>query len=169
MVVQLHPEALAEYAEAVGFYEERATGLGREFFEEVQRVLRLVGESPRLVAKCMIAVTCVFGASCDVLNPPLCTTQPVFGVEVSVFDSIDGEPVTEGLAGILVDADYTAAMLVTGHELWGAGERPGVYTVFVTAPGYEPWVKTEVEVVEGKCHVSTERIEANLVPVPPAA
>ena len=48
MVVQLHPEALAEYAEAVGFYEERAPGLGREFFEEVQRVLRLISENPHL-------------------------------------------------------------------------------------------------------------------------
>lgn len=48
MVVQLHPEALAEYAEAAGFYEERAPGLGREFYEEVQRVLRLVGENPGL-------------------------------------------------------------------------------------------------------------------------
>lgn len=48
MVVRLHPEALAEYAEAVGFYEERAPGLGQEFFGEVQRVLRLVGEHPQL-------------------------------------------------------------------------------------------------------------------------
>ena len=46
MVVRLHPEALAEYTEAIGFYEERATGLGREFFDEVQRVLRLVRDSP---------------------------------------------------------------------------------------------------------------------------
>ncbi len=49
MVVRFHPEALAEYAEAVGFYEERAPGLGREeFFEEVQRVLRLITENPGL-------------------------------------------------------------------------------------------------------------------------
>jgi len=48
VVVRLHPEALAEYAEAVGFYEERAPGLGKEFFEEVQRVLRSVGEHPQL-------------------------------------------------------------------------------------------------------------------------
>jgi len=46
VVVRLHPEALAEYGAAVGFYEERAPGLGREFFEEVQRILRMVGENP---------------------------------------------------------------------------------------------------------------------------
>ena len=43
MVVRLHPEAVAEYVEAISFYEDRAAGLGREFFDEVQRVLRVVG------------------------------------------------------------------------------------------------------------------------------
>jgi hypothetical protein len=33
VVVRLHPEALAEYAEAVEFYEDHAPGLGRDFFE----------------------------------------------------------------------------------------------------------------------------------------
>lgn len=48
MVVRLHPEALAEYAEAVDFYEDRAAGLGREFYDEVERVLRFVGQNPDL-------------------------------------------------------------------------------------------------------------------------
>jgi plasmid stabilization system protein ParE len=46
VVVRLHPEALAEYAEAIAFYEEQAPGLGREFFDEVQRVLRVIEEHP---------------------------------------------------------------------------------------------------------------------------
>lgn len=45
MVVELHPEVLAAYAEAVGFYEQHAPGLGREFFGEVERVLRLIEEN----------------------------------------------------------------------------------------------------------------------------
>jgi plasmid stabilization system protein ParE len=48
VVVRLHPEALAEDAEVVGFYEEQATGLGREFFDEVQRVLGVIEDNPRL-------------------------------------------------------------------------------------------------------------------------
>ena len=48
MVVSLHPEALAEYSEAVGYYEDHAAGLGREFFDEVQRVLRVIEENPKL-------------------------------------------------------------------------------------------------------------------------
>jgi hypothetical protein len=46
MVVRLHPEAIAEYVEAISLYEDRATGLGREFFDEVQRVLGIVRDSP---------------------------------------------------------------------------------------------------------------------------
>ena len=46
MVVRLHPLAQAEFAEAAAFYEERAPGLGRDFFDEVQRVLRNVADSP---------------------------------------------------------------------------------------------------------------------------
>ena len=48
MVVQLHPEALAEFGEAIAFYEERAPGLGRDFFEEVRRVFENVGDNPGL-------------------------------------------------------------------------------------------------------------------------
>ena len=46
MVVRLHPEALAEYGEAIEFYESKAPGLGREFMDEVARVLRLLAENP---------------------------------------------------------------------------------------------------------------------------
>ncbi len=48
MVIRLHPEALSEYSEAVVFYEGRAPGLGQDFFNEVQRVLRLIEENPEL-------------------------------------------------------------------------------------------------------------------------
>jgi hypothetical protein len=46
VVVRLHPEALAEYTEAVEFYEDHAPGLRRDFFEEVRRVLWLVEKNP---------------------------------------------------------------------------------------------------------------------------
>ena len=42
----IHPAALEELAQATAFYEGRAPGLGREFFEEVQRVLVVICENP---------------------------------------------------------------------------------------------------------------------------
>ncbi len=48
MVVELHPEALAELSEAVAFYEEQASGLGRDLLEEVERILGIIGDNPGL-------------------------------------------------------------------------------------------------------------------------
>lgn len=48
MVVRIHPEAIAEFGEAIAFYEERAPGLGHDLFIEVERILTTVGENPSL-------------------------------------------------------------------------------------------------------------------------
>ena len=44
----IHPEALEELTQAIASYEERAPGLGREFFDEVHRVMVLIRENPLL-------------------------------------------------------------------------------------------------------------------------
>ena len=44
----IHPAALAELAEAVAFYEDRASGLGRDLLEEVERVLDIILENPEV-------------------------------------------------------------------------------------------------------------------------
>ncbi|MCH7564105.1 MAG: type II toxin-antitoxin system RelE/ParE family toxin [Gemmatimonadetes bacterium] len=46
----VHPAALAELAEPVSFYEERASGLGRDLLEEVERVLDLILENHEVAA-----------------------------------------------------------------------------------------------------------------------
>ena len=46
MVTRIHPDALAEMAEAARFYEERAPDLGRDFFEDVEAVLWAVVDNP---------------------------------------------------------------------------------------------------------------------------
>ena len=47
----VHPAALAELTEAAAFYEERATGLGKDFFDEVHRVWGLIRENPEIAAE----------------------------------------------------------------------------------------------------------------------
>lgn len=49
--LSVHPEALAEFMEAVAFYEARASGLGQDFFDEVHRVWRLIRENPQIAAE----------------------------------------------------------------------------------------------------------------------
>jgi hypothetical protein len=40
------PEAEAEYLEAIGYYEQRQRGLGRDLIAEFERVMQLVVERP---------------------------------------------------------------------------------------------------------------------------
>jgi toxin ParE1/3/4 len=44
----VHPAATAELAEAVGFYEERAEGLGHDLYDEVARVFAEVAANPHI-------------------------------------------------------------------------------------------------------------------------
>jgi len=44
----LHPAALAELVEAAGFYEVQASRLGLDFFQEVERILRILEDNPEV-------------------------------------------------------------------------------------------------------------------------
>ena len=48
MRLVLHPAALAEFVEAAGFYQAQATGLGLDFFREVERILRILEDNPEV-------------------------------------------------------------------------------------------------------------------------
>lgn len=41
-----HPEAEDEFRKATAYYEKQRSGLGDEFFEEVQRTIKLIVDSP---------------------------------------------------------------------------------------------------------------------------
>lgn len=48
MIIHFHPEARLELLESVKYYNERATGLGKQFLEEVQNTLLLIENHPHL-------------------------------------------------------------------------------------------------------------------------
>jgi len=49
-------------------------------------------------------------------------------------------------------------------SLQGALGRPGTYEVTITKDGFEPWVRSGIEVTEGKCNVQTEQLTAEMEP-----
>ncbi len=60
---RFHPEAAAEFAEAVQFYQERSRGLGRRFAKEVRAaIIRVVANPDRWpileagVRRCLVSV-----------------------------------------------------------------------------------------------------------------
>jgi hypothetical protein len=48
----------------------------------------------------------------------------------------------------------------------GVHERPGMYTVEVVHPWYQPWTREGVWVRSGECHVKTVNLRAELVATP---
>jgi plasmid stabilization system protein ParE len=44
--VELRPEALAELDDAAAWYEEKSTGLGRDFVREISQAISTLGLSP---------------------------------------------------------------------------------------------------------------------------
>ena len=99
-------------------------------------------------------------------------------VEVYVFDARTGAPAAEGATATVRDGDYVERLQVhvTSYpdppntqgvplSFAGAYERPGVYTVRVEKPGYQPWEMTGVRVRKGDCGVNGARLEARLQPV----
>lgn len=46
MVVELHPEAKAEFQAAARWYDDEEPGAGTDFYEAIERALELVREAP---------------------------------------------------------------------------------------------------------------------------
>lgn len=110
-----------------------------------------------------LLILTLFAASCDSpAEPVACTDIAFFGIQVEAVDVRDGSPVNEGLAGTIIDGAFFEELQVSGSELFGALERPGVYAVTVTATGFEPWIRTEVAVEEGVCHVEPVELTAEM-------
>jgi len=109
-------------------------------------------------------VLAVLVSGCERVTGMACTTEFVFGLRVTVVEEGTGDAVSEGLAGVAIRDGVPSEMEPVGNTLRGAGEEAGVFTVQVAAPGYEPWSRAGVEVVEGPCHVETVRLDAELVP-----
>lgn len=93
-----------------------------------------------------------------------CTLEFVPAVEVTVIDAATELAVGDSVTVVVRD-DGFEEMLVqsTSNVFSGAGERPGEYVVVVTHPRYEPWVRDQIRVTEGGCHVRTAYLTAELV------
>jgi hypothetical protein len=97
-----------------------------------------------------------------------CTTEAVPGIVVTISDSVTGTPTAEIASGAVRDGAYEDELrpfVYEGHNMLSraaAYERPGRYTVEITAPGYLPWRADNVRVDAGECHVATANLSAKL-------
>jgi hypothetical protein len=78
-----------------------------------------------------------------------------------------GQPLAaEDAIGWAVDGNRVADLEPFFDQLAGAWESPGTYRVTVEKRGFEPWVREDVRVEPGECHVTPVRLEAVLSPRP---
>ena len=108
----------------------------------------------------------VLGTACyDPFAPGACTLEAVAGIVVDLrreggqtlpADDADGRAVDE--------FGEVAELEPFFDQLIGAWERAGSYTVTVEKPGFRPWVRDDVEVEAGECHVVPIRLDAVLSP-----
>lgn len=102
---------------------------------------------------------------CKEPTGPVCTEEAVFGLTVTVRDSVSGLPAGQGSVVVARDGTYEETLqeiLVDELTFVGAVERAGTYRVTVTRSGYQAWVREGVVVGAGFCHVTPALVEVRL-------
>jgi len=117
------------------------------------------------------AVVAASAVSACVKEEPSCETVAVFGINITVSDSVTGAtfPFSNVFAravdGTYRDSLFQREIINTfgaPPKLNLAEERPGTYDVTVTADGYKTWTKTGVAVPKQGCHVVKQLLDARL-------
>ena len=97
-----------------------------------------------------------------------CTEEFVYGLSVTVRDAITNEILTDDVSVIARDGNYQEALMRIEGEgpFFGAGERPGNYTIEITVANYQSFISEviSVELTRDECHVETEILEFDLIP-----
>ena len=112
----------------------------------------------------MLFVTAVIISGCS----SDCIALGTYGFVVTVVDSISNQP-PSGQAEVSISAgDYSERLIrqpFANTPVYTGGNREGVFTLRVTADGYQPYVQRDLRVrSEGQCGAfNTNRITVRLV------
>ena len=99
-------------------------------------------------------------------NQIVCTTEFVYGLNVTVIDSQTEQPITDGVIVTAVDGSYSETLVAfPGNEnvFVGAGERPGTYIITVAKDGYTTFTSNPLVVAANVCHVTPVQITVSLI------
>ena len=90
-----------------------------------------------------------------------CTEQFVYGLIITVKDANINDILVEDVTVIIQDGEYQEELMnIQGtNDFIGAGERPGNYTIKVTADGYESYTTEAIQINANECHVIPEALE----------
>lgn len=92
-----------------------------------------------------------------------CTDIALPGLGVSVVDAGTRLPLDQTALVVARTAAFADTARVSDQSVyWLLTERPGTYTVSVSAPGYALWQRNGVIVSSDRCHVRTVELTAPL-------
>jgi hypothetical protein len=110
-------------------------------------------------------------SACD--TPLVCDTSIRPSIVVIVLDSITGLPAADSAQALVRDGAFADTLVPYGYDPPGTlrslamrGERPGIYTVSVLRPGYNPWQRASVQVRGATCHTTQVTLTASLQRAP---
>ena len=110
----------------------------------------------------LLALVGTLGANC--LEPIGCLPVVLPGVVVQVTDATTSQAVTDATV-TLTEGAYTETLIGSNGSYSGAEERPGTYTLTVTADGYQTATVTNLVVTADRCNVITVYRDVALQPI----
>ena len=95
-----------------------------------------------------------------------CTDMFVYGLNVTVKDSLTNEILQEGVVVKAVDGIYEETLQnqeSTSAVFVGAGERAGNYVLTVSKQGYQAYTSGVITLTADECHVIPKEVAVALV------
>jgi hypothetical protein len=101
-------------------------------------------------------------------NWSVCINSVQPGIVVEIRDVVDGRPIAPTASGMVSDGSFQDSLRLYDRTLQRASayERPGLYRVRVSHPGYVMWERTGVRVRDSGCHVDMVTLQASLERMP---
>lgn len=109
----------------------------------------------------LLALVGTLGVDC--IEPIACTANIEPGVVVQVTDANTGQAVSDATV-TLTEGNYSETLMGYEGTYQGADERPGTYTLTVSADGYVTATVDNLVVTADVCHVITVYQDIQLVP-----
>lgn len=106
---------------------------------------------------------------------PVCTTEVRSGITLKVYDAETEENISCDVTVVMSEGDFTETLdrslcdeQISDSEpsLFGLMERAGVYSMVISADGYQGYSEDDIVIEEDECHVITQLVEVDLAPLP---
>lgn len=124
--------------------------------------------SPRSTASLLAIVLTLIPSSSEAKPMIPCTASIEPALTATVTDARTNKPLDATIVakeGKFQEKLEPFGATATGQTIYGGVfERPGVYTVMASKPGYQALVMTAVRVTKNECHVQTRNLMIRLKP-----